>query len=97
MTVQKTLFAEIFALWPDTASLAKDMGVPSTRGHQWIRRNYLPPWYWPRLMDVVEQKFGQVVTYRQLVEATVEMRGQAYIAGQAQGAETRRRNREEAA
>jgi hypothetical protein len=97
MTVQPTLFTEIFELWPEElrdVHLARDMGVGRPRARQWLRRNFLPVWYWPRLVDVAEQKFDRVITYRQLVEAAATQRGPAYIAGQAQGAETRRRNRE---
>ena len=74
MTVQNTLFAEIFALWPRFGELANDMGVPPSRAYQWIRRNYLDPCYWPRLVDVIEQKFDRVITYRQLVEASAAQR-----------------------
>jgi hypothetical protein len=94
MTVQTTLFTQIFTLWPDASVLAGDMGVPRNRARQWINRSYLPPWYWPRLVDVVEQRFSRIVTYRQLVEAAAAQRGQALIAGQAKGAETRRHKRE---
>lgn len=100
MTVQPTLFTQIFELWPDDRQctrfqqMALDMRVPRMRARQWIARDYLPPWYWPRLVDVLEQKFGSIVTYHQLVEATVAQRGHAMLDGQARGAKTRRRNRE---
>lgn len=95
MTVQTPLFVEIFALWsagekPDAAQVGRDMGVPQSRARQWVRRGYLEPYYWPRLVDVVGQKFGRIVTYRQLVEATVEMRSQSALIGAQKAAETRR-------
>lgn len=100
MTVHPTLFTEIFALWPNefqAMRIGSDMGVPRGRAQQWINRDYIPPWYWPRLVDVVEQRFGRVITYRQLVEASVSLRGQAQIDAQAKAAEARRRNKTEAA
>lgn len=94
MTVHPTLFTEIFELWNDSEQLARDMGVPNNRARQWLNRGYVPLWYWQRLVDVVEQKFNRVVTYRQLVEGASALRGQATIARQAKAADTRRRNRE---
>lgn len=96
MTVQPTLFTEIFELWPEDlrdVHLARDMGVGRPRARQWLRRNFLPVWYWPELIDVVEQKFGRVVTHRELVEAGAQMRGRAMLDGQARAAETRRHDR----
>lgn len=95
-----TVFTKILALWPGDEQLAgyeklaRDMGVPSNRARQWINRGYLAPWYWLRLVEVLRQKFGRRVTYRQLVEATVALRGDAPVIGASQAVGTRRRNRE---
>lgn len=97
MTVQTSLFTEIFDLWPEPCrdvQLAQDMGVKRNRARQWLNRGFIPFWYWPRLIDVVDQKFERTITHRQLVEAGILLRGHRIIVGQVQGAETRRRNRE---
>jgi hypothetical protein len=75
MTSQSSLFAKIFALWPTDIELASDMGVPRSRARQWMAREYVSPWYWPRLTDLAHQRFGRRFTYRQLVEATAAQRG----------------------
>ncbi len=75
MNVQSSLFADVFALWPSDVDLARDMGVRRGCARQWMRRGYLEPWYWPRLTDLAEQRFGRVYTYRQFVEAAAALRG----------------------
>lgn len=74
--------------------LARDMGVPLSRARQWLRRDFLPPWYWPHLVDVVEQRFQRTITYRQLVEAAAKQRGQGLIHGQLKAVDTKRLKRE---
>lgn len=56
--------------------IAQDLGVDSRETvRDWLKRNgSVPLVHWPRLIDVLEQKFGMVVTYRQLVEATIRVR-----------------------
>lgn len=75
MTVQSSLFEELFALWPSDLELARDMRVPHNRARQWVARGYVSPWYWPRLVDVVELRFRRAVSYTQLVEASQLLRG----------------------
>jgi hypothetical protein len=100
MNEPSTLFHEIFEHYPtadDKAAveLARDMQVPANRARQWIRRGWLAPWYWPRLIDVLERRFEQVITYRQLVEATVSLRENGALERSRKSAETRARNRDE--
>lgn len=75
----------IFELWRDEAKptekqsavlMAADFGLASYEvTRQWRMRNFVPVWYWPKLIDVLESRFGMVVSYRQLVEATCRVRG----------------------
>lgn len=39
------------------------------RVRQWRDRDSIPPKYWPRLIDVVEARFGILITARQLMLA----------------------------
>jgi hypothetical protein len=55
--------------------MANDMGVPRWRARQWRARDYVSPWYWPRLTEMAHTRFGRRFTYRQLVEATAARRG----------------------
>lgn len=75
MPSQTSTFTKLFALWPSDIELASDMGVPRSRARQWIARDYISPWYWPRLTDLALTRFGRRFTYRQLVEATAARRG----------------------
>lgn len=75
----------IFELWRDEAKptdkqlavlMAADFGLASYEvTRQWQMRKFVPVWYWPRLIDVLERRFGLMVSYRQLVEATIQVRG----------------------
>jgi hypothetical protein len=98
MNDHSELFHEIFSHYPtgaDTAAveLARDVGVPQNRARQWIRRGWLAPWYWPQLIDVLERKFQHIVSYRQLVEATVALRESGALERSRKSAETRAKNR----
>ena len=50
--------------------MAHDLGVKATVVNQWRRRGNIPVDYWPRLVTVLERKFGLLVSERQLVQAT---------------------------
>jgi len=98
MIVQKLTFSQIFQLWDDQGSgttMAADMGMPRNRVRQWRNRHFIPPWYWPQLVEVIEQRFGWMITYRQLVEASIE-RGNFIMRQRERSTETRRKNRENA-
>lgn len=98
MIVQKMTFPDIFQLWDgheSGASMASDMGMPANRVLHWKKRHFIPPWYWPQLVEVIEQRFGRMITYRQLVEASID-RGNFIMKQRERSAETRRKNRENA-
>lgn len=75
MLTKPTTFTKLFALWRTDQQLADDMGVPRWRARQWRARDYVSPWYWPKLTELALLNHGRRFTYRQLVEATVERRG----------------------
>ncbi len=55
--------------------MAEDFGLSSFEvSRQWIARQFVPIWHWPRLLDILEQRHGVIVSYRQLVEATIAQR-----------------------
>lgn len=98
MIVQRIKFSDIFALWPSSDKVAwdvemsADLGVSRGRVRGWMRRHFIPPWYWDEVIDAAKRKFGRDITYRQLVLASIE-RGDV-VAGQARrAAKTRQRNR----
>lgn len=97
MTVQRIDFQNLLALWPTIESkrayveLAEDMGVPPNRARQWIKRSYLPPWYWPDFQRALRRKFSLIVTEKQLVDASCE-HGRVAVARASRSAETRKRN-----
>lgn len=63
-------FADILNLWPTLAEFVADMGVPYERAKKWrARGRAIPPRYWPRLIDMAEQRFQLVLTPRQLMLA----------------------------
>ena len=63
-------FTELCELWETHQALADDMCVPKSRARQWRVRNYIRPKYWPRFIDMLEQRHGRVVTARQLMLAS---------------------------
>lgn len=99
MSVQPIDFPRLLRLWPKNekntayAELADDMGVPSNRARQWLNRNYLPPFYWPRFAVVLNEKFGLTITQEQLVQASC-LHGENLSARAHRAAETRKRNQE---
>ena len=95
MIVQKLTFPEIISWWTELgeSAMARDMGMPHNRVRQWKNRHFIPPWYWPQLVAVIEARFGRLVTYRQLVEASIE-RGDLVMQQRRRSADTRRKNRE---
>jgi hypothetical protein len=93
MTVQSSLFTEIFALWGNPDTLACDMRVPKGRARQWVNRGYVPLWYWQDLIDVAEQRFGRIITYPELIAATKVVRGEPMILAQREANKTKRRKR----
>ena len=67
---------QVLELWRPLAvegrlfkAIAADTGFPRRRIQQWHRRNNIRPEYWPHLIEVVEQRFGIVLTPRQLMLA----------------------------
>ncbi len=55
--------------------IAEDFGLSSFEvARVWYERKFVPVWYWPRLIDLLEQRFGIVVSCRQLVDATIVRR-----------------------
>lgn len=63
-------FAEILSRWPSDGALARDMGVSKPCARKWRERGRpLQPQYWPRLIDVAEQRFQVIITPRQLMVA----------------------------
>jgi hypothetical protein len=46
------------------------MGVSSTCAANWRTRNYIPPWYWTRFIEMAEHRHNVIVTYRQLALMT---------------------------
>lgn len=70
MSSENPSFAEILNLWPTLAEFVADMGVPYERAKKWrARGRAIPPRYWPRLIDMAEQRFQLVLTPRQLMLA----------------------------
>lgn len=69
MHIEPRTFSEILALWKTHGALAIDMNVPKCRARQWRVRGSVHPRYWPRLIELVEQRFGIVITPRQLMLA----------------------------
>jgi hypothetical protein len=94
MTVQSTLFVDIFALWPGSAELARDMRVSRSCARQWIRRQDVPMWYWAQLIGEVAARFEKTITYRDLVQASLATRGMGRRYAPSKSAKTRKRNRE---
>lgn len=63
-------FTEILSRWQTLAEFVADMNVPYERAKKWrARGRAIPPKYWPRLIDMAEQRFGLVLTPRQLMLA----------------------------
>ena len=86
-------FTALFALWPRTAELAADMGVPPNRARQWIKRDSLEPFYWPLFVRLLKVKFGRRVSYEQLIEAT-RKHGEARIEASRRSARNRQKKRD---
>lgn len=97
MMIQPIDFPRLLRLWPldekntAYAELAKDMGVPPNRARQWLKRSYMPPWYWPRFRCVLQEKFSLEITNEQLVQAS-QCHGDLVSARARRSAETRKRN-----
>lgn len=77
MNSPSPLFDFIFALWPSAAELARDMRVERHCARCWIARGKIPMLYWPLLIHLCAEKFGQNVTHESLIAATLARRGAA--------------------
>jgi hypothetical protein len=52
--------------------IAQDLGVPSLETVRvWVRRNDVPLKHWPRIIEILDQRFEVAVSYKQLAEATL--------------------------
>ena len=81
MSRSPTTFAEIFSHWSFAGGyvlLAKNMRVPQSRARMWLKRGYLEPYYWPKLIKVLQRRFSVVVTLDDLIAASAA-RAQARI------------------
>lgn len=54
-------FREVMDLWPDTATLASDVGAPPYRVRKWRERDSIPSPEWRKLIEAAEAK-GYPVT-----------------------------------
>lgn len=61
--------ADLCALWR-LSDLARDMGVSIACAGNWKARDFVPPWYWSRFIDMAEARHGVVITYRQMAKMT---------------------------
>ena len=74
----------IFELWrdPDKPSekrlavrMAADFKLTSYEvTRQWRMRNFVPIWHWPRLIEVLWERFEIAISYRDLVMMSIAMR-----------------------
>lgn len=58
------------------AALAADLGLPSQNVARWYYRDSVPPKYWPRLLDLAEQRFNVIITPRQMMLAAAGQQAQ---------------------
>lgn len=66
-----TSFCDILKLWRKTVDLARDTRLPPKRIYQWVHRNFVPPKYWPVLIDAARRAHGVEITSDQLMAAAV--------------------------
>lgn len=52
MAVTSTSFQEIIKHFPDRQAIANGLNLPYQTVSSWNRRNYIPPAYWPGLVDL---------------------------------------------
>jgi hypothetical protein len=52
--------------------IAQDLNVPSLETVRvWVRNNDVPLRHWPRIIEVLEQRYEVAISYKQLAEATL--------------------------
>lgn len=68
---------DICNLWTGRGAnvrLARDMQVPANRVWRWRQQDdgkgFIPPWYWTRLIEVVEHRHNIIITHGQLARMT---------------------------
>jgi|TARA_R110000787_G_scaffold18247_3_gene56096 hypothetical protein len=49
----------IFAAWPNTAVMARELAVDYFTCFQWKRRDTIPGRHWPRVLAAYQTKTGQ--------------------------------------
>ena len=81
MHTEITSHQQVLDLWRSLAGerprrlyslIARDLAVPRARVARWHERDSVPAKYWPRLIDLAEQRFGVVITPRQMMLAAAE-------------------------
>ena len=95
MTETPITFSTLLAHWSFAggyALLAKDMRVPESRARQWLKREYLEPFYWHQLIKATKHRFKIDITVDDLVLAT-EARALARIEASRRSAQTRAQQR----
>lgn len=49
-------FASIIDLWPDAATLARDIGEKDVTVRAWRNRNSIPPEYWLKVVSAAQER-----------------------------------------
>jgi len=70
-------FAEVVALWPSAADLARDLGVQEVTARAWKTRGAIPPAYWLEVEAAATARGISYVTVDLLAEIAARDGGRA--------------------
>jgi hypothetical protein len=81
MTTSPLTWPDILEHWRDPARpsdrrmfqrIAADLDVPSLETVRvWVRINNVPIIHWPRIIEILEQRYEVAISYKQLAQATL--------------------------